>query len=69
MATQQQLEELTLIELFERMAGKGGDETSANQAFQVFHSRFKQRLGALCNEVALKNASLYLKHKLLNYFF
>lgn len=59
METQQQLEKLTLTELFERIAGKAGDENSSDRAFRIFHLRYKQRLGNLCKEVSLKKATLY----------
>jgi len=59
METKQQLEELTLTELFERIARKDIDEPTYERAYRVFHARYKDRLGILCVELAKNKNALY----------
>jgi hypothetical protein len=59
METQQPLEALTLAELFERIARKDIDELTYERAYRVFHARYKDRLGSLCEELAKNKKSLY----------
>lgn len=59
METKQKTDELTLAELFERMARKSGDELIYEQSYRVFHARYKQRFGTLCMELAKKKTAFY----------
>ena len=59
METLQKLEELSLAELFKRMARKEGDDLSYERSYHVFHARYKQRLGNLCMELARKKTAFY----------